>query len=63
MVVRGYPATGQRGPPVALLDLQNARTEVHGIIFVHRTLVLQRKDQIEIFASHRQKSMPWLGRS
>ena len=28
---------------------------MHGVVFVHRPLVLQRKDQIEIFSSHRQE--------
>jgi hypothetical protein len=37
---------------VRLLDLQNAGAQVHGVVFVHRPLVLQRKDQIEIFSSY-----------
>ena len=35
------PTPGQRGSLRGLLDLQNTRTEVHGVVLVHGALVLQ----------------------
>jgi len=57
------PTPGQRGSPTALFDLQNTRTNVHGVVPVHGALVLQGKDQIQILPAHWQKSMSRLRRS
>ena len=46
VLIDGHSASGERSSPTGLMDLQNAWADVYGVVLVHGTLVLQRKDQI-----------------
>lgn len=43
VLVHGHPATGQSVPPRRLFDLQQA-SNLHGIVPIHHTLMLESKD-------------------
>src|SRR5487761_330823 len=62
MLVYSHPATGQSVPPRRLFDLQHAMSDLHGVVPIHHTLMLQSKNALHILASQWQKSAAGLRR-
>src|SRR5260370_7811214 len=61
-MVDGGLAAGQGSSATHPLDLQSQILKADGVVLVHRTLALNREDQVQILAPARDKSSPALGR-
>ena len=62
VLMHGDRAARQGGAPAHRLNLEAQILYAHRVIAIHGTLILQRKNQIQVFAATAHKGAPTLGR-
>src|SRR6202795_3694558 len=60
VLVNGDPTAGERGPQLTALKLPYPVGESHRVVTRYYSLVLQREDQVKIFAAQRHEGGPAL---
>src|SRR5438105_13354640 len=60
VLTQARATSGQRPPPSRLLDLLHLLIQLHRVIAIHHSLMLNREDPVQIPALHPQERRPWL---